>query len=61
MDYAERIAEVYGMTPAEAEQIERELAEWEDEKQLWEDEKQRWENAKCLAEPGEGWTVKLEY
>ena len=32
MDYAERIAEVYGMTPAEAEQIERELAEWEDGK-----------------------------
>ena len=53
MDYAERIAEVYGMTPAEAEQIEREIAEWEDAK--------RWEEAKCLAEDGEGWTVKLEY
>lgn len=37
MDYAERIAEVYGMTPAEAEQIERELAEWEDEKSQSED------------------------
>lgn len=47
MDYAERIAEVYGMTPAEAEQIERELAEWEDEK--------------SQAEDDDGDTVELEY
>jgi len=32
MDYAERIAEIYGLTPAEAEQIEREMAEWENGK-----------------------------
>ena len=47
MDYAERIAEVYGMTPAEAEQIEREIAEWEDDK--------------CQSEDDDGDTVELEY